>query len=118
MDPFYHIVGKFGKFSKPSAIRQTKTIQISSYRINNPLASLFIRQTSFCQTLEKSKFTKHSPCQTFLLYSIFAVAEVKCCKLDEVFNSITLYFVGMLYIMLRVAIYVYLYTFLSTDVIL
>ena len=28
--------------------------------INNPLADLFIRQTFFCQTLEKSKFAKLS----------------------------------------------------------
>ena len=36
--------------------------------INNPLAELFIRQTFFRQMLKKSKFTKHSPRQTFLLY--------------------------------------------------
>ena len=38
--------------------------------INNPLADLSIHQTFFCQTLEKSKFAKHSPRQTFPLYGI------------------------------------------------
>ena len=38
--------------------------------IDNPLADLFIRQTFFCQTLEKSKFAKHSSRQTFPLYGI------------------------------------------------
>ena len=38
--------------------------------IDNTLVDLFIRQTFFRQTLEKSGFAKHSPCQTFLLYSI------------------------------------------------
>ena len=36
--------------------------------IDNPLADLFIRQTFFRQTLEKSRFTKHSARQTFPLY--------------------------------------------------
>ena len=36
--------------------------------IYNPLAGLFICQTFFRQTLEKSKFGKHSPRQTFQLY--------------------------------------------------
>ena len=36
--------------------------------ISNRLADLFICQTIFCQMLEKNKFTKHSPCQTFPLY--------------------------------------------------
>ena len=63
----------FCKFGESSAIPQTKTIQISSYIItNNRLADLFIRQTFFCQTLENCKFTKHSPCQAFLLYSIMS----------------------------------------------
>ena len=39
--------------------------------IDNPLADLLIRQTFFCQMLEKSKFTKHFPCQTFPLYGNF-----------------------------------------------
>ena len=37
--------------------------------MNNPLADLFICQT-FSAKLEKSKFAKHSPHQTFLLYGI------------------------------------------------
>ena len=37
--------------------------------INNPLADLLIHQT-FCQMLEKNKFIKNSPCQTFPLYCI------------------------------------------------
>ena len=36
--------------------------------IDNRLANLFICQTFFCQTLEKSRFAKHSAPQTFLLY--------------------------------------------------
>ena len=60
---------KFGKFGESSAICQTKTNQSSSYN-NNPLAGVFIRQTFSCQTFEKSKFAKHSPRQTFPLYSI------------------------------------------------
>ena len=38
--------------------------------IDNPLADLFIRQTFFRQTLEKSRFAKHSARQTFPLYGI------------------------------------------------
>ena len=38
--------------------------------INNPLADLFIRQTFFHHMLEKRKFAKHSPRQTFPLYGI------------------------------------------------
>ena len=38
--------------------------------MNKPLADLFIRQTFFHQTFEKSKFAKHSPRQTFPLYGI------------------------------------------------
>ena len=59
----------FGKFGESSAIFQTKTIQISSYN-KIPFGWLFICQTFFCQTLEKGKFAKHSPCQIFLIYSI------------------------------------------------
>ena len=36
--------------------------------IDNPLADLFIRQTFFCQTLEKSRFAKYFARQTFPLY--------------------------------------------------
>ena len=57
------------KFGKSSAIRQTKTIKNSSYIIN-PLADLFIHQTFFRQTLQKSKFAKHSFRQTFPLHGI------------------------------------------------
>ena len=69
---------KFGKFGVFPVIRQTKTIENCSY-VNNPLTVLFIHQTFFGQTLEKSKFAqilekskfaKHSPRQTFPLYGI------------------------------------------------
>ena len=43
--------------------------------IDNPLADLFIRQTFFRQTLEKSRFAKHSARQTFPLYSIMMHAQ-------------------------------------------
>ena len=49
---------KFAKL-KPSKVVVT---------INNPSADLFICQTSSHQTLEKSKFAKQSPRQTFLPY--------------------------------------------------
>ena len=57
--------------------------------INNPLADLFIRQTFFHQTLEKSKFAKPSPCQIFPLYGIpnlrllWFSAAVGCCATDD-----------------------------------
>ena len=38
--------------------------------IDNPLADLFIRQTFFHQTLENSRFAKHSSYQTFPLYGM------------------------------------------------
>ena len=38
--------------------------------IDNPLADLFIRQTFFRQTLEKSRFAKHYARQTFPLYGM------------------------------------------------
>ena len=60
---------KFCKFGESSAICQTKTI-LRVVTINNPLADLFICQTFFHQTLEKSKFDKHFHCQTFPLYII------------------------------------------------
>ena len=56
----YCIAGKFGELYVMS---EAKTIQSSS----NPLADLFICQTLFRHTLEKSKFVKRSPCQTFPL---------------------------------------------------
>ena len=60
----YRVGGKFGKLGDSSVILQTKLV----LTINNVLADLFIRQTFFHQTPGKSKFTKHSPRQTFLLY--------------------------------------------------
>ena len=50
--------------------------------INKPLADLFICQTLFRQTLEKSKFTKHSPCQNFLAikYIIYNYTKITLCK--------------------------------------
>ena len=51
--------GKFGKFGESSMIHQTKTIQISIYN-KHLLADLLIRQTYFCQMLEKSQFVKLS----------------------------------------------------------
>jgi len=65
----YHIAGKFGKFGESSIIRQTKTIQISTYNYNLCL-NLFIRQTFYCQMLKTSKFVKLYPCQNFLLYGM------------------------------------------------
>ena len=47
--------GEFGDFGESSAIRQTKTIQIST-TTNNLLADLLI-----CQMLETSQFAKLSP---------------------------------------------------------
>ena len=44
--------------------------------IDNPLANLFIRQTFFCQTLEKSRFAKHSARNTFPLYGIHSLSFV------------------------------------------
>ena len=44
-------------------------VKPSKVVVNNPMANLFIRQTFFCQTLEKSKFaTKFSARKTFPLY--------------------------------------------------
>ena len=56
--------GKFGEFGESSVIRQTNLV----LTIDNLLADLLIRQTFFCQMLEKSQFAKLSPCQTFPLY--------------------------------------------------
>ena len=54
---------RFAKFKlKPSKLVVTS---------NNPLADLFICQTFFYQMLEKSKFAKHSPYQTFPLYGMY-----------------------------------------------
>jgi len=68
----YHIAGKpggenFGEFGESSVIRQTKTIQISTYNYNL-LAECNHSPNFFHQMLKRSKFTKFSPCQTLLLY--------------------------------------------------
>ena len=50
--------------------------------INSPLADVFIRQTFFRQTLEKSRFAKHSARQIFPLYgnyqSVISNSEISC----------------------------------------
>ena len=61
----YRILGKFGELS--NRLRFTK-LKPSKLVNNNPLADLFIRQTFSHQMLEKSKFAKRSPGQTFPLY--------------------------------------------------
>ena len=55
----------------PSYIQYIHVPIVRRYH-NNPLANLFIRQIFFHQTLWNSTFTKHSPRQTFPLYSIEA----------------------------------------------
>ena len=53
--------------------------------IDNPLANVFIRQTFFHQTLENSRFAKHSARQTFPLYG--SLLELACwCELDSLLN--------------------------------
>ena len=52
--------------------------------INNPLAELFIHRTFFCQKLEKSKFAKHSPRQTFPLYGSHTCPHV---VIDITYNA-------------------------------
>jgi len=59
---------KFGKFGESSVIRQTKTIQISTYNYNL-LAESIHSPNFFCQMLKMSKFTKLFHRQTFPLYS-------------------------------------------------
>ena len=51
----------------PNYVKPSKLVVAS----NSSLANLFICQTFFCQTLEKSKFIKHSLCQTFPLYGMY-----------------------------------------------
>ena len=46
---------KFGEFGKTPMIRQTKTIESSSY---NLLADILIRQLSFAKCPKKSQFAK------------------------------------------------------------
>ena len=55
-----------GKFDESSVSCQTKTIQISTYTINNLLTDLLIRQTFFHQRLKKSQFAKLSSYTVFL----------------------------------------------------
>jgi len=63
----YRIVGKFGKLGESSAIRQTKTIQISTYNYNL-LAESIHSPNFFCQMLKTSEFAKPYSRQTFPLY--------------------------------------------------
>jgi len=58
---------KFGEFGKSSMIRQTKTIQISTYNYNL-LAEYIHSPNFFCQMRETSEFTKLYIHQTFPLY--------------------------------------------------
>ena len=57
----YHMEGNIGEFGKSFVIRQTKTIQINTYIINNLLADLLIRQIFFHQMFKMSQFAKLSP---------------------------------------------------------
>ena len=57
----YHIAGKLGEVGELSVIRQSKLV----LTINNLLVDLLIRQTFFCQRLEKSQFTKLPPPPNF-----------------------------------------------------
>jgi len=61
---------KFGKFGKSFLIRQTKTIQISTYN-NNLLAESIHSPNFFCQMLETGKFAKLYSHQTFPLYGTY-----------------------------------------------
>ena len=64
-----------------NCLRFTKLVSI-----NNPLADLFIHQTFFCQALEKIKFAKHSPHQTFRLYRSFMKTTINvltCITIDN-----------------------------------
>ena len=55
------------------------------------MADLFIRQTFFRQTLENSRFAKHSACQTFPLYGTqFIVIEQSTNKQVIGTNSVLL----------------------------
>ena len=69
-DLYYCIGGKFGrgKFGKSSVIHQLKSSKLV-VTINNPLADLFICQTSFHQNLHLSAFANHYCRQTFSPYN-------------------------------------------------
>jgi len=58
-------------------IRQTKTIQISTYNYNLLAESIYLPDF-FCQMLKTSKLAKLSPRQTFLLYSTLKLIESGC----------------------------------------
>jgi len=60
---------KFGEFGESPVIRQTKTIQISTYNYNL-LAESIHSPNFFCQMLKTGKFTKLFHCQTFPLDGI------------------------------------------------
>jgi len=66
----YRIVGKFGKFGKSSVIRQTKTIQISTYKYNLLAESIHL-PNFFCQMLKMSKFTKLSHYVVYTIENFF-----------------------------------------------
>ena len=70
------------KFGELSVIHQTKpsTLVVT---INNPLADLSIRQTFFRQTPEKSKFTKHSPRQTFSAIQYLLAVVIYTCAVNQ-----------------------------------
>ena len=59
--------------------------------IDNPLADLLIRQTFFRQTLEKSRFAKHSARQTFPLYGTELVNGLILIGYMEVKHSLLYY---------------------------
>ena len=56
--------------------------------MNNPLDDLFIHQTFSHHALEKSKFAKHSPCQTFPLYGS-SYLKVTSILLTDTDNSVS-----------------------------
>jgi len=75
---------KFGEFGESSMIRQTKTIQISTYNYNL-LAESIHSANFFCQMFKMSKFTKFLPCQTFPLYGINSCSDLS--SFAFIFNS-------------------------------
>jgi len=68
----YRIAGKFGKFSKSSMIRHTKTIQTSTYNYNL-LAESIYSPNFLHQMLKTSRFAKLYPRQTFPLYGTLSL---------------------------------------------
>ena len=59
---------KLDEFDESLVINQTKTIQISSYNINNLWPILFIILTICSQNLDSFTFNKLYPQQIILLY--------------------------------------------------